>query len=145
MFIDFYYELENKSPGGNDKGIMAIRPNGGGYNNEIALYCYGDEGSSYGKTLRAQVSVSGVTQCLISSPQTLTSGYYKVAFAYKQNDFVLYINGTQIGTDSSGTVPTCDEFTLTDSIRVLSPTAPKEAVLFKTRLTNAELAQLTTL
>jgi len=145
MYINFYYELENKLPNGNDKGIMTIRPNGGGSANEIALLYYGNEGGSYGQTIQVTVAVGGVTQCAISTPQTITSGYYKVAFAYKQNDFAFYINGVQIGTDSSGTVPTCSELYLTDSIRVTSPNAPKEAILFPTRLTNAELASLTTL
>jgi len=145
MFIDFYYELENKLPNGNDKGIMTIRPNGGGTANEIALLYYGNEGSSYGQTIQVRVAVGGVTQCALSTPQTITSGYYKVAFAYKQNDFAFYINGVQIGTDSSGTVPTCSELYLTDPVRVTSPNAPKEAILFPTRLSNSELASLTTL
>ena len=145
MFVDFYYELENKTPSGNDKGIMTIRPNGGGTANEIALYYYGDEGSSYGKTIQVTVAVGGVTQCALATPQTLTTGYYKVAFAYKQNDFAFYVNGVQIGTDSSGTVPTCSELYLTDSLRITSPNSPKEVILFPTRLTNAELTSLTTI
>ncbi len=30
---------------------------------------------------------------------------YKVALAYKANDFALYVNGALIGTDNSGSVP----------------------------------------
>ena len=145
MYIDFYYDLANNTPNGSDKSVMTIRPTGGGTNNEIAIVYYGDEGGSYGKTIQVFVSVGGTTQCLIKTPQNLTNGYYKVAFAYKQNDFALYVNGVQIGTDSSGSVPTCSELYFTDPLRVTSPTAPKEAVLFPTRLTNAELASLTTI
>jgi len=70
-----------------------------------------------------------------------------VAFAYKQNDFILYVNGAQIGTDTNGAVPTTsqvlvgeryngDTFKIADGI--------KETKLYNTRLSNAELAALTT-
>lgn len=145
MFVDFYYNLANNTPNGSDKGIMTIRSNGGSYSNEIALLYYGDEGGSYGKTIQVTVSVGGALQCSLKTPQTLTNGYYKVAFAYKQNDFAFYVNGTQIGTDTSGSVPTCDELYLVDPLRINPNTTIKEAVLFPTRLTNAELASLTTI
>jgi hypothetical protein len=145
LFVDFYYDLSNNTPNGSDKSVMTIRPTGGGTNNEIAIVYYGDESGTYGKTIQVFVSVGGASQCLIKTPQNLTNGYYKVAFAYKQNDFALYVNGAQIGTDSSGSVPTCSELYLNDPVRVASPTAPKQALLFKTRLTNAQLAELTSL
>jgi hypothetical protein len=145
MFVDFYYNLANNTPNGSDKGIMTIRPNGGSYSNEIALLYYGDEGGSYGKTIQVTVTVGGALQCSLKTPQTLTNGYYKVAFAYKQNDFAFYVNGTQIGTDTSGSVPTCDELYLVDPLRINPNTTIKEAILFKTRLSNSELASLTTI
>lgn len=72
----------------------------------------------------------------------------KVAYAYKANDFVLYVNGTQIGTDTSGSVPSMSEFLLGSyypdtSVQVVNQT--HQAALFDTRLTNSELATLTTL
>jgi len=145
MFVDFYYDLANNTSIGSDKGIMTIRPNGGSSNNEIALIYYGDEGGSFGKTIQVYVTVGGAVQCNIKTPQTLTNGYYKVAFAYKQNDFAFYVNGTQIGTDNSGSVPTCDELYLVDPLRINPNTTIKEALLFPTRLTNTQLETLTTL
>jgi hypothetical protein len=75
----------------------------------------------------------------------------KIAAAYKANDFVLYINGTQIGTDTSGTPPTCANFNLgnyagapTNEDFLLNK-GVNAAALWKTRLTNATLATLTTL
>jgi hypothetical protein len=74
-----------------------------------------------------------------------TAGVYKIALAYKLNDYALYINGTPIGTDSSAGVPTTSQVLLghyasqnqfNDRIRA--------AALYTTRLTNAELATLTT-
>jgi hypothetical protein len=76
------------------------------------------------------------------------SGYkntnrYKIAIGYGNNNTACYINGSLVGTDTSCT------FNLTDSIFYTSAdyNAHKinESVLFKTRLTNAELASLTTI
>ena len=53
------------------------------------------------------ISISGTVQCNIQVSGAVNLGeFYKIAFAYKENDFVLYINGTQRGTDTSGTLPT---------------------------------------
>ena len=72
---------------------------------------------------------------------------YKIAIAYKANDFAYYVNGSQITTSSSGTVPTTSDFTFlysTTNDRI-GGKVYNQAVLFKTRLTNAELASLTTI
>jgi len=74
---------------------------------------------------------------------------YKVAFAYKNNDFAVYINGTSIWTDTSGTInfTTPDKFSLGSYYsQILNfNSGINQAALFKTRLTNTELAALTTL
>jgi len=57
-----------------------------------------------------------------------------------------YINGEQIFTDSLGTVPSTSKFSFsegTDSSIFIS--SVNQALLFKTRLSNSELASLTTL
>jgi len=77
---------------------------------------------------------------------TLTDGIYKVAFAYKQNDFVLYVNGVQIGTDTNGVVPTTSQVLVgerynTDTYKIAD--GIKETKLYNTRLSNSELAALT--
>jgi hypothetical protein len=92
----------------------------------------------------AGVSVGGVDQVAINGTTSLSAGYHKIAFAYKANDFVLYVNGVQVASDTSGSVPTCDELYIDQYIDGgLRNATKKEFVLFKTRLTNAELAQLT--
>jgi hypothetical protein len=93
---------------------------------------------------------SGATQqtFIIGSAPTLGQRI-KIAAGYKANDFVLYVNGTQIGTDTSGAVPTCD--TLQVGSYRATPTAANfiavkginQALLFPTRLTNSQLAELT--
>jgi hypothetical protein len=97
--------------------------------------------------ISAEFYQSGVLQAAIATGVSYynSNNVYKAAFAWANNDFVLYINGTQIGTDSSGTAPT------PTSIRIGNYNDPSyegpninSAILFPTRLTNAELAQLTT-
>jgi hypothetical protein len=94
------------------------------------------------------IQQGGVTQAQLTTANSFyTSGTrLKCAIAYKQNDFAFYINGTLIGTDSSGTVPACDQIRFSRWNGAL-PAAQgiAQSALFKTRLTNAQLAQLTTL
>ena len=90
---------------------------------------------------------AGIAQCSISAG-AIQVGVQKLAFVYKNNDFAFYRNGTQVGVDTSGTVAsgldrlylgcfTNNGLQLNDRIN--------SAVIFPTRLTNSELAQLTTL
>ena len=90
---------------------------------------------------------AGVPQCSISSG-TATTGVQKLAFAYKNNDFVFYKNGVQVGVDTSGTVTSgFDRLYIgsynADNLNLNEPI--KQALVFKTRLSNADLATLTTL
>ena len=94
--------------------------------------------------LNALVTVSGTAQATISSSAISANTRYKMAIAYKANDFAFYVNGVQIGTDTSGTVPSCSKFAYDNG----SGSAPfyglnNQAILFKTRLSNSELAALT--
>ena len=73
-----------------------------------------------------------------------STGRFKVAAAYKANDVALYINGVQVGTDTGANIPACDRLDLF-AYGQEQPLEYNEAVLFKTRLTNAELASLTTI
>jgi len=84
---------------------------------------------------------------------TITSSFYndgilKIAFAYKNNDFVLYINGVLIGTDTSGsTNRTFDRITLSfPNTQVYN--SGNELIygaVYNQRLSNSDLAKLTTL
>ena len=86
-------------------------------------------------------------QFLDTSVAVVVGTRYKLAMAYKANDFAYYVNGVQIAIDSSGTVPTCSEFDFNYNTSATNFANNKynQAVLFKTRLTNAELASLTTI
>jgi len=54
--------------------------------------------------IRLTVITAGVSQASIQTG-TGQSGELLIVVGYKVNDFVLYVNGAQIGTDSSGTIP----------------------------------------
>ena len=96
--------------------------------------------------LRFDVFNGSSFQCLISAGAYNVGDRVKVAGAYKNNDFVMYVNGTQIGTDTSGTVPATDTANINTSIYGdTNGSRINSAILFPTRLTNAELASLTTI
>ena len=68
----------------------------------------------------------------------------KYAIAYKANDFAFYIDGTQMATDTSGSVPTCSKLSFDNGAganRVHG--AVKNLTLFKERLSDLQLAILT--
>jgi hypothetical protein len=77
-----------------------------------------------------------------------TLGTYKLAAAYSSAGFVFYVNGVQIGT--SATLPPSATFADLGLMQVFGTNNPQgelvnQALLFKTRLTNQELQDLTTL
>lgn len=97
-----------------------------------------------GVALRFDVYDGSSFQCLISAGAYNVGDRVKVAGAYKNNDFVMYVNGTQIGTDTSGSVPTTDKVNINTSIYGdTNGSRINSAILFPTRLTNAELISLT--
>jgi hypothetical protein len=71
---------------------------------------------------------------------------YKIAFAYKSGNYALYINGVQIATSTSTTMPSSlNDLYLANSTGGEQSGAYKVSALWKTRLTNTQLAQLTTI
>ena len=72
----------------------------------------------------------------------------KVGIAYKNGDYAMYVNGVLRGTSANSTnYPTTalTQFVLSNASYGQLNDSYNLAVLFKTRLTNTELAQLTTL
>lgn len=104
-----------------------------------------------GTTIKALVNSVGSQIVNISG--TISTGRIKAAIAYKTNDFAFYVNGTQVGTDTSGSVAfagvvdilTIGQFLLLGTSYFPATRPFNESVVFKTRLTNAELASLTTI
>jgi len=88
----------------------------------------------------------GSTQWLFTSTNTST-GNDKLAIAYKSNDAVFYINGVQVGSTSSFVVPSTSNYRIADRFDEAVKAQvfqSKQAKLYNTRLSNSELAALTT-
>jgi hypothetical protein len=88
------------------------------------------------------IRVSGVQQALIVQ-NTPANGIKKIAAAYKANDVVLYINGVQIGSSASTSVATTSRIDVGNYFTTGFEYPVKQALLFTTRLTNDQLAELT--
>ena len=137
VFIDFVW---NQLTGtGSYPRIIEL---GNNSNNYIQLY------SIAGTTTWGwDIYNGGVVQFTGSS--TMALGHNKIAIGYKLNDMVIYKNGTLIASDATCTVPAtnglgiCGTFDGTAGAQLSA--SVNLAVLFPTRLTNAELAQLTTI
>jgi hypothetical protein len=100
---------------------------------------------------RAQVREGGVTTGIAATTSPYT-GKIKIAAAWEANNLVLYINGVLQATDTSVTVPTVTFDSLALGSYYDGSYGPdsfrgsfSQALVFKTRLTNAQLAELTTL
>ena len=112
-------------------------------NNRFGIAAFWDSFASVNRMQLYQFFGGGLE---VNIQETITSGVLKVAAAYKANDYVLYINGVQIGTDTSASVPATSIIYLgSNGSAFFVGNGVKQALLFKTRLTNAELAELTTL
>ena len=133
LYTEFYTEAD-----GTDKRICL---SDGTSSNRVVLYITATN------TLAVFVQNSNGVQVSFSSSITLGQ-YNKAAFKYKENDFSLFLNGTQVGTDTIGEVPSgLDRLNFANSAgtglnfygRVKSTAVYKEA------LTDAELTCLTTI
>ena len=88
--------------------------------------------------------VSGSLEASINLPSYgLTDGNHKFALAYKLNDYVAYVDGALVGTDTSAGVPSLSDLNLYDTVG--GSYLLNQALVFKTRLSNETLSQLTTL
>jgi hypothetical protein len=137
LFIDLdIYELNLLS----DRGIISVGVNGAGYTSAVYV-------SLYNNDIYFACYVAGVQQASGMSKTISTAGRYKIAAVYKQNDFALYVNGQACGTDTSGNLPSTLSVVGIANINEGFNGYHKinQALLFPTRLTNAQLAELTTL
>jgi len=128
VFLDLYFE---------NKGTNYFIQLTDGTNDFIELYIAG--GIMYFS------GYNGATQWTIST--SLTNARHKIAYTYKTNDIALYVDGVLIGTDTSAAVPTCSNLYLNQELSGLYNQQQfyNSAALWKTRLTNTQLAQLTTI
>ena len=96
--------------------------------------------------IRGQFVVAGSFTCNINGGTLVVGNRYKVAFSYKANDFALCINGVLVGIDDNGAVGSNQNVVLGNYLNQGYPHDNiTESKLYNTRLTNAELATLTTI
>jgi hypothetical protein len=99
--------------------------------------------------LYAIISVIGANNNLISTIPAVpsTGGVYKIALAYKENDYCFAINGTTAASTASRLVPSCNKINLGS---IFNDTGQlndriRAAAIYTTRLSNDQLANITRL
>jgi hypothetical protein len=135
LFFDGY-----ESFGANSR-YLVLKGTGGTYANAVFL-----EANPSNQIALTVLNSSSAT-VFNSLSSALTSGQrFKLAVRCKNNDFAYYLNGVQIATQASGTVPTTADIYLgyytdyADNYNKIN-----SAVIFPIGLTNAELISLTTI
>ena len=129
LFVDFNLKSINSST----TNEIYIRTYSGGNYIEIG---------SYGASLYARI-YNGSLLANINSQNALVNGTrYKMAIGYAFNDAIFYVNGILQGVDTSTTIPTTNSILLQDQV---NPKSVKQAKIYNTRLSNSELATLTTI
>jgi len=130
MFADFVFTNNNTV-----QVIMCLHDNADNKRVEI----WANASSLYG-------FVGGSSSFNIASITATSGTRYKVAVAYKSGDSAYYVNGTQIGANSTTFTISLTSLIFNYWASSYPPdTKINEAIIFPTRLTNAELASLTTI
>jgi len=126
----------------NDSTQRAISLSDGSNTNRVCLL-YNDSSNS----IRLFVQVGGSTQSsIISTSYTITDSN-KIAVKWKENDFALWINGVEVGTDNSGVSFTSNTLNTLD-FRFPNDTTffygkTKQLMVFNEALSDEELSDLT--
>jgi hypothetical protein len=83
----------------------------------------------------------------VSFTTTLTNGRHKLAYAYANGDYVAYVDGTLVHSDNTIVVGSASQLNIANDYGSFSPSKQiiNAAALWKERLTNTQLAQITTL
>lgn len=143
MFVDIDFNNIDQTAGVDNLLIL----NNGTNNNEIVILL--DTPAGANKTLLGLITNGGSFQSILYAPSPITATRYKIALAYKNNDVAFYINGSLIGTDTSATIPTTSAINFKSrsdgSWLNIQQEFINTSALWKTRLTNTQLAQLTTI
>ena len=89
----------------------------------------------------------GASQVNLDVTISNTLQYNKIAFKYKANDFELYVNGSSVSTDTSGSVSAANtldvlDFSSLGSTNVLYGKV-KGLAVYNEALTDAQLIELT--
>ena len=93
----------------------------------------------------ASIGAGGVSQAFLTHSIFDETQYNKVAIKYKLNDVSLYVNGTEVATDTIATMPTLTSLQFTSgALSSVFYGNVKSVAVFKEALTDEELECLTT-
>jgi hypothetical protein len=141
LFVEFKYEGVTITPNGD----RIISVSDGTSNNRISLFKNLTLGTIYffvgsgGSTIINEANISGTS---------IIGGTHKIAVAYKSGDYAVFFDGVLVFSSNAAVVPaTTAVFVGSDETGSVKPLSGgiNQALLFKTRLTNQELQDLTTL
>jgi hypothetical protein len=135
MFCEF------NAIGSYDANNMLCTLSDGTGNNRIFLNLTDGVGN-----LESVITTSGsLVSLYVGTPPSV--GRHKIAIAYKSNDVVVYLDGVLLFTDTSVSIPATSKLNIGSYFNETFPfnSGINQSALFPTRLTNAELASLTTL
>jgi hypothetical protein len=137
LFLDFNYFGNINAPASYE--AIPLNVGTGVYSESIYF-------TVYQSTFYLTIWTGSVNQVTISLG-TITKGRYKSAISYANNDVKVYLNGSLAGTDTSVTLPTLSAVFLGTAGTSTAPEghSTNTVALWKTRLTNTQLAQLTTI
>ena len=80
-----------------DSTARTISLNSGTNSNRIAIQFRATNGQ-----INTAIVVGGTAQSVMPHTISQTAAFIKIALKYKQNDFALWVNGTEVATDTSG-------------------------------------------
>lgn len=126
----------------NDGNLRMININDGTQNNRAGL-----QYSSSNNVITAAYDISGAGQATLNHTLSSVTSFNKIAFKYKVNDFALYVNGSEVATDTSGSVLSANtlnniDFEYGDN-RFFFYGKVKGLAVYNEALTDAQLIQLT--
>jgi len=141
MFIDFFYDSNN----GENRFSLSD-------NSAINWVFIGTPESGASNSSRFYIRVNNSVKVDVGASSFFTYGQrYKLALAYKSGDWAVYGNGVQLysGSDTipafTNPVNTLNFRSYISSSEIKESERVNQTLLFPTRLTNAQLAELTTL
>lgn len=125
----------------NDGTNRRITISDGGFNNSVQIYYY-----PISNRVRASVTSGGITSIDATAALSDATNYHKIAIRYKTNDFSLWVDGVEVGTDTSGNAPSgLDELAFNDAGGSNFYGNVKQVLVFNTALSDTECIKLTTI
>ena len=135
-----YVEVDWKSTSGVGQVLLSV--NDGTFNNRMLIF------NSTAEVLQMSAVANGATLTNQGESSTAYSGIQKIAFAYADNDFELYRNGSSISSDTVGSLAALATLTDIDLGQRNDGVAQanmhiRAVALYKERLSDAQCIALT--